>query len=542
MKRLFLRLIIPVLLLVAWNRCANIRTPSGGPKDMRPPQLVSSIPPAKQTGYTGTTVLLTFDETVKLNSPREEIIISPSPSKEIEYKVKNNRVYITPKTKWKDSTTYSILFREGIQDITESNTPPNLKLAFSTGPYIDSLKLTGTVTDVLLGVPKDKITVAIYSEDTFDIFNHMPTHFTMTDKDGRFQLENIRSGNHRIYAFDDDNKNLKVESRSEMYGFLRSPIPLTRNVDTLAIGLVQLDTRPLRYSSIRNMGHLTRIKFTKNLLDYSLTANKDVVSAIGDNYSEINLWNPVGTDSLLIKLSARDSLEVSADTTFYIKRTDTKAPIEKFGMILSGSTINPETGKILSQIQFSKPVKTFNYDSLFIKVDTTSIISITKEDLTYVPWTKQLKLSKDLGKKMFGPDADPRLTLMMKKGFAVSIDGDTAKAASENALIYWPEENGIITIQANTKKKAFILQLIQKSSLKVVAQSINNPRLVAKNIPPGDYQIRAIVDAIPNGRWDPGNFLKGVEPEKIIYYHAADRSRNVPVRANWEIGPLVFSF
>jgi uncharacterized protein (DUF2141 family) len=542
MKRILLHYIIPLLLLGLWSTCANIQSPTGGPKDKKPPRLLSSIPSNSQSQFHGTTVLLTFDETVKLNSPREEIIISPSPGKEIEYQVKNNKVFITPKTPWKDSTTYSILFRDGIQDITESNVPPNLKLAFSTGPTIDSLIIAGQVIDLQLGTPKDKITVAIYAEDTFDIFRHTPNYFTKTDKRGNFQLENIRAGRYWIYAFDDKNKNLKVESRSEMFGYQVLPIDLTEDIDTLSLPLILLDSRPLKISSIRNMGTLTRIKLSKGGIDYTLSTEKDLTSAFGDNTTEINVWNPEGSDSLRVRLQVSDSLEQTVDSVFYIKRTNAQAPIEKFTAKLGGPTINPETGRLTTVLSFSKPVRSFLFDSLHIKVDTTAKLPIAQEEITHRPKQKQYALSKELGKKMFGADANPLLILMMKKSFAISVDGDTSKAISEQVVIFWPEETGIITVQANTKKKNYILQLIEKSGRKIVSESINNPRLVAKSIPPGDYQLRVVVDTNGNGKWDPGNIYKKMEPEQIIYYRAPNGSAEFPVRANWEVGPIQFKY
>jgi len=542
MKRIILWYIIPLVLLGLWSNCANIQSPTGGPKDKRPPRLISSIPNNSQTQFHGTTVLLTFDEAVKLNSPREEIIISPSNGKDIEYQVKNNKVFITPKTPWKDSTTYSILFREGIQDITESNTPPNLKLAFSTGPTIDSLVVAGQVNDLQLGTPKDKITVAIYAEDTFDIFRHAPSYFTKTDKQGNFQLENIRAGRYWIYAFDDKNKNLKVESRSEMFGYRTTPIDLTQDIDTLALYLILLDSRPLKISSIRNVGTITRIKLSKGVIDYTLTTENEVISAFGDNTTEINIWNPEVPDSMKVTLHATDSLEQMADTVFYIRRTDLKAPTEKFTAKLGGPSINPETGRLNTVISFSKPVHSIFLDSLYIKIDTTAKLTFTKDEMAYRAKQKQYVLTKDLGKKMFGADANPSIVLMMKKAFAVSMDGDTSKAISEPVLIFWPEETGIVSVQANTKKTNYIIQLVEKSGRKIVSQSINTPRFVAKNLPPGDYQLRAILDTNGNGVWDAGNIYKKIEPEQIIYYQAPNGSAKFPVRANWEVGPLLFTY
>lgn len=542
MKVLTLRFIIPLFLLFSWSHCANIQSPTGGPKDKRPPKLISSIPAANSTDFYGNTIMLTFDEAVKLNSPREEIIISPSPGKEVEYTVKGNKVFIKPKDRLKDSTTYSFLFREGIQDITESNVPPNLKLAFSTGPYVDSLIIAGQVYDVLEGMPKDKITVAIYSSDTFDIFTDIPSYFTKTDKKGNFTLENLRPGTYRIYAFNDENKNLKVESRNEMYGFIKQDLHLVTHIDTLSIGLIQLDSRPLKISSIRNIGNITRVKFSKTLADYQLRPDSAIAHAFGENTSEINLWNPEGNDSLRLQLTAIDSLNARKDTVFYIKRSTIKPVKEKFSWSLGDPVINPENARMITRLSFSKPLQSLHLDSLYVQLDSTERFPITREDLTFRNRKKEILVSKLLPKKLFAEDQNPLLKLVARPWLAVSMDGDTSKAFTNNVSILWPEENGTITIQVNTNKKDYILQLQNKGTHKVIQQSISTPKLVAKNIPPSDYEIRVILDTNKNGVWDPGNYYERIEPERIIYYKSVEGTRSIPVRANWEIGPLQFSF
>ncbi|HNB62825.1 MAG TPA: Ig-like domain-containing protein, partial [Saprospiraceae bacterium] len=127
------------LVAIVLSGCASLTSPNGGPKDKEPPILLNSTPKHKQIHVTATTIILNFNEPIKLNNPREEILISPSPGKGIEYKAKGNTVIITTKRPWRDSTTYNIQFRDGIQDLTEGNTPPDLNLSFSTGDYLDSM-------------------------------------------------------------------------------------------------------------------------------------------------------------------------------------------------------------------------------------------------------------------------------------------------------------------------------------------------------------------------------------------------------------------
>ncbi len=564
------------------NGCASLTTPSGGPKDLKPPRLISSIPSANQINFKGKAIELTFNEPVKLNNPREEIIISPSAGKNVEIKVKGTKVTIAPEKPWRDSTTYSIQFREAIQDITESNIPINLKLAFSTGPLIDTLHITGKIKNLLKGSIADKITVGLYDSDTFDIFTDTARYFTKTDKKGKYKLDNIKAGSYKIYAFDDKNKNLRVESQTERFGFQSKPILLQKNLDSLGLGLIMLDSRRLKVSTIRNAGTTTRIRFNKPITDYTIAQDSNLVHAFGDNRSEVIFWNPSTTgDSLRLHLTATDSLSNHADTLFYLKKTLTKSPKEVFKWSLGAPIVESETGNFKTTLSFNKPIIDIDFDSLYIKIDTASaapppkqepkdkgstdtsqntivqdsvqtdsipkriekpwILSVSKKDITYNPKTKDLTIVKQLDMKIFKLKKDPTLSLVARSAFVYSIDQDTSKVLSTNIPILWPEDTGIVLIEVITKEKSFIIQLLDPSG-KVVASARNVFKQTFKNLPPMDYQIRIVIDSNENGKWDPGNFYLGQEPEKVAFYLTPKKLQNFAMRANWENGPLVIKF
>ena len=50
------------------------------------------------------------------------------------------------------------------------------------------------------------------------------------------------------------------------------------------------------------------------------------------------------------------------------------------------------------------------------------------------------------------------------------------------------------------------------------------------NLDPSQYVIRVIFDTNGNGIWDTGNYLKGLQPERISYY-----PDKIEGRANWEL-------
>src|SRR5690349_9935646 len=137
-----------VLFFLIIGACAKQVAPTGGPKDTIPPVLKSSTPARNQINFKGNTIELEFSEMVMLTNPKEQIIIAPTTTNEYDITNKNRRVIIKFEEDLKDSSTYSINFREAIKDVTEKNPAENLQLAFSTGTYIDSLSIKGNVYDL----------------------------------------------------------------------------------------------------------------------------------------------------------------------------------------------------------------------------------------------------------------------------------------------------------------------------------------------------------------------------------------------------------
>ena len=155
--------------------CAKQSTPTGGPKDTIPPVLVGSIPAEKQKLFKSQKIELEFSELIILNNPKDQIIITPSIGKDYKITAKKNTATIEVDKPLSDSTTYTINFRDAIQDITEKNPARNLHLAFSTGTYIDSLSISGSIHELLTDKFIKDVTVALYQSDTFDIFKHKPS-------------------------------------------------------------------------------------------------------------------------------------------------------------------------------------------------------------------------------------------------------------------------------------------------------------------------------------------------------------------------------
>jgi len=327
-----MRVLLFLFLAISFVHCARQTQPNGGPKDNDPPELISSNPANGDKNFHGDQIELIFNEDVKLKDPKEEILITPSFGTNTKFIVKKNKVIITPENKWLDTTTYSIAFREGIQDLNEGNPAEDLHIAFSTGPTIDSLKINGSISEVFKDKVPEKITVAVYQSDTFDIFRHKPLLFSKSDKTGKFTLSNLKPGKYFVYAFDDKNKNQKVDSKTERFGFSAKEINLPQHTDTTHIDLVHLDSRAPRITSVRNSNSISIIRLNKAVDPVKLTGQtKDIIYTFGDNTSEVVVYKDFDKmDSIKVNISATDSLLQKLDTAVYIKYTDTKAVEEKF--------------------------------------------------------------------------------------------------------------------------------------------------------------------------------------------------------------------
>lgn len=524
-------------ILLALAGCANQTSPEGGPKDLRPPRLLRSDPAHNQTNFKGQTIELTFNELIKLKDPQEEIVIVPSVGKGTQFKVKGTKLLITPKTKWADSTTYSINFREGVQDVTESNIAQNLQLAFSTGPDIDTLKVSGLVKDVFKEEPPEKITVALYSADTFNIFNHEAIYFTRSLKNGSFTLSNLKAGTYTLYAFDDKNKNRKVDSRNEKYGFLPERLVLNHdNIDSLELYLYLVDSRPLRLASTRALAEVNTIRFNKPIESYTLAGKQKSVHFLANDPSEITAYYLGKPDSLSYHLTATDTLGQKVDTTIYLKRDKRKKIQEKFTINIGDPVFVKEEKQLTATINFSKPIIRINPDSIVIRPDTATSYPLPEKALQYDSAKRLAKINWVLA------DSLPAKTKIFFRPTAfVSIDNDTSKADSKPIEELNLENTGLLTFDIQTKEPAFICELLNSNGT-VAATFANQRKYTFKYLPPETYRLRVIIDTNKNGKWDCANILTNTPAERVIYYKGTNKKGDITMRANWEQGPLLFVF
>src|ERR1017187_7379179 len=108
-----------LLIILIIGSCANIVSPTGGPKDVTPPKLVKAHPDTFSTHFNSDNIRIDFDELIQIKDPIGQVIISPPLEKQPDIKVSKRSVLIKFKEKLKDSTTYNINFGSSISDVHE---------------------------------------------------------------------------------------------------------------------------------------------------------------------------------------------------------------------------------------------------------------------------------------------------------------------------------------------------------------------------------------------------------------------------------------
>src|SRR4051812_39489902 len=115
--KLFLILALPLLLA---QSCAEIVPLTGGPEDEIAPRVGYQQPEQGMTYYTGNSVVVVFDEYVKLNDPNTTITINPSNVK-LNSELKGRTLTLSWDGALAENTTYIIQLNGTVRDINEAN-------------------------------------------------------------------------------------------------------------------------------------------------------------------------------------------------------------------------------------------------------------------------------------------------------------------------------------------------------------------------------------------------------------------------------------
>lgn len=529
------------LLLVSIFGCANVSSPMGGPEDETPPKLISSIPEQGQTNYQGQSIYLTFDEWINTKNIETDVIITPRVTNSFKSRVKKNILEITFFEELKDNTTYSISFGSTIQDITNNNAAANLNLSFSTGPYIDSLSIAGNIKTLLDQEPAKQVLVALYNDqDTTNILNGIASYFTNTDTTGNYLFRNLPPGNYRVYAAKDKNRNSKGDDQTEKYGFYPDTLNLTSNIQDIDFTIQNLNTTNLRTLSARHFGEYFDITFNKEYTDFQIL-NQENLYYRPEGKDKMRFFrNDISYgDTLQLIYTVSDSLKVTLQDTVGLYFSQSKVEKTDFTISTDPNSSQAVPGDTLS-FRFSKPLLSFNLDSVQVQLDSITTIPLNTELFKFNQYRTELNTGLSLTQHL--NRNKPQLTVIAQPGAFISADRDSSALLKEEFKFIEPNETAVVSGQVITSAQHIIVQLLNANTKKVVRESYEKSYKF-EYLPAGRYMVRVIDDRNNNRKLDIGNILTNEVPEDIHYYFDTYyQTKVIEVRKNWENGSTNISF
>ena len=548
-----LKLLVPSALVLYAVACATIVSPTGGPKDITPPSMLNSEPQNLSTNFNGDRLILNFDEYINLKTPEKFLLISPPLGKEPDIRVKGRSIIIKMKDTLRANTTYNFYLGEAIVDITESNPVPNFNFAFSTGPEIDSLSLAGNVTDAFTRQPMEGALVMLYTDFTDSVpMKQIPTYVSRTSKKGDFRLNNLASGKYRAVALVDGNSDYMYNLPSETIGFSSDTVvpyysAVSANdtnvvVDKAGQLLVSIDMFPEPDSTQRI---LKSVIAAKNRLSvafrYSAKTPEFRALNIPDSLpwaviewnkgiDTLNAWLLNKPDTLKLEVltggTVLDTVEIS--TTMKVtgrpqRNTETKPRLD-FTSSSKGGLIG--YGRPL-MLTFANPVKEYNTDSITLTVNSATDTTVVKP---LVKFTDSIQRHLLITHNWNQAET---YNLYIPKGSFTDIYSDSCDSTRVAFQMTPIEEYGQFAVSINRQQNDFpvIIQLLNEKGLVVDEKIVTTEKRIDFGLlPPAKYGLKAIMDSNKNGRWDTGQFINKIQPERVLVH-----PKLFEVRTNWEL-------
>lgn len=526
LRRTFVLLGALLILLSLWQ-CANPISPTGGPRDEQPPRIDSTrSTPNMQTNFRPKSIELTFDEWVKLEQANQQVVISPPiQGYEVSLKGKTVTVDLGDEDTLRTNVTYVIQFGEAVKDLTESNPAEDLRFVFSTGPYIDSLELSGQVVDAYTAEPIPQALVMLYDNLADSVFRTIkPFYFGRTNEEGQFRISNLRSGQYKLAALEDTDANYRFNQVAERIAFRADPIIISPDTS------FRLNLRLFREELPLQVQEVDSSRWGRLKLTFNRPPTEELRLLRSEPFLRTNL-----ADSIILwhQADSRWPLVLTADTLLNDTLTVPAAPASSAAaqeaittFNLPGSPLRQSPTKPL-RIGFSRPLTTVD----------TSLMSLVRDTLPErLPFRWEIdSTDQRILIVRLGLQENANYQLDVLPGAITDYWGiPSADSLRRKWTTIDRKSFGNLTIRyanADTSMQYHVRLLIKGQTPAATFNYVGESTYAneVKSLPPGDYQLEIIEDVNGNGRWDSGKYDAKRQPERVFI-----RTLET-LRANWDL-------
>jgi uncharacterized protein (DUF2141 family) len=515
--------------------CAQIVAPTGGPKDTTPPKPVGFKPENKSTLFTGHKIDITFNEFIQLKDINSQLVVSPPLKYFPATKIKKGKTLeIELKDTLLDNTTYTFNFGNSVCDLNEGNVLKNFHYVFSTGSYVDSLLVSGQLLDAFTLAPMKDGLVMLYSDQSDSApYKKLPSYCGHSDANGFYQIENVKPGTYRIVGLSKSQGDYFYRPYTESMGFSSKPLDIQRN-DTANLYL---------FAEEEPKVHMLKAKALEKG-KILLTFNKPVDSL---SVKPLNLPNGLATPpySFISYSVTRDSAVYwincpNLDSLKFIVLKNNKpldtASIYSFPGTTNKKVTKPVPLKVMVNIadkqldyDYHKPI-VLTSDQPLANYDAKKIYLLQgKDTLHYKIDTSKLPFRLMLNTTLI---SDSGYRLFVTPGAFTSVFGRVNDTLNLHFKIVEPIHFGSLKLNVKFPQKGnYIVQILDGKSNVYRQNVVNGTKTIMYDaLDPGTYRLCVIQDDNGDGKWTTGNYLKGIQPEKVFYF-----LQSITIRSNWDL-------
>jgi uncharacterized protein (DUF2141 family) len=496
--------------------CASRGTPDGGPKDIDAPKIVNSSPENYSTNFKEKEIRIYFDEYVKVKDLQKQLIVSPPMDPEptvTPLGSASEYIQITINDTLDDNTTYAFNFGRSIVDNNEENPYDYYRYVFSTGNYIDSLYVSGTILDAENRMPDSFVSVMLYEADsTYTdslVFKQKPKYITNTlDSLTIFSIDNIKAGQYKLIALKEETPNNTYQQKTDKIGFTEGFI----TVPTDSFYTIKLFKETLDFNAKRPR----QVAGQKIAFGFEGDYESMEIEILGDSLKDLEqrITKDPKADSLFYwykpKIEMDSALFVIRNKVYRDTLTHKFRDLEKDSLVITPSVSSVLNFTEAYGIRGSIP---------FVKFDEQQISILDKDSLT-VPFTTSFsEIDNTYNLSFDKKEADKYSITILPNAFEDFFGNvnDTLnfRASTKKFSDYG---NLRLNIQGNVSYPMIVQIVNAKAEVYASSYLTEGSKVDFRNINPGKYFIRVVLDANENGKFDTGNFLKNLQPEKIIYF------------------------
>lgn len=514
------------LLILILTSCAKRGSITGGLKDTLAPILINSFPKNYSTNFKTKEIKLTFDEYIKLKDMNKQLIISPPMKYDPAILPTNVSKYISIKLldTLQENTTYSFNFGQSITDNNEGNPLNQFKYVFSTGSFIDSLSIGGTVKDAYSKDVESFVSIMLYDvNDKFKdsvVYKENPRYITNTlDSLKTFKLENLKAGKYLLVAMKDYDSNNKFSSKKDKIGFHKEFITIPGDT-VYELKLFKekqafKTTRPFQVSKNRLVLPYEGVAKNTKITIKNGTEELQTIITKFPKKDSLQIWyKPLKVDSLSVAVS-----QEKYNKNYTIKVKDQKKDSLNITSIQSGTLHLNERFTLTS----STPLNKFDNSKMKLITKDSTVVAFKTE---YDEFNQELFFD-------FKKVPQERYTFQILPGALTDYLEQSNDTLNYSFSTKDLADYGNLKVNLqNAKQFPVIVELTNEKGEVLTSQYAENStsKIEFNLIEPALLWLRAIYDDNKNKEWDSGNYLEKRQAEEIIYL-----SKAIDVRANWDV-------